>query len=75
MTMKEYTLSDVESKLNAISNISVFLTNGDCPDDIAVNLRNHLHDEIETLQGMLSFIRLYPEIKAQELEASSRESA
>ncbi|MBF4296380.1 RstC protein, partial [Vibrio anguillarum] len=33
------------------------------------------HDEIENLQGMLSFIRLYPELKVQELEASSRESA
>ncbi len=28
MTMKEYTLSDVESKLNAISNISIFLGTG-----------------------------------------------
>lgn len=71
MTMKEYTLSDVESKLNAISNISIFLGTGDCPDEIAFNLRDHMHDEIENLQGMLSFIRLYPELKAQEQQASN----
>ncbi|MBY7672745.1 RstC protein [Vibrio anguillarum] len=53
MTMKEYTLSDVVSKLNAISNISIFLGTGDCPDEIAFNLRDHMHDEIENLQGML----------------------
>ncbi|EHZ2538534.1 RstC protein [Vibrio parahaemolyticus] len=73
MTVKEYTLSDLESKLNEISNISMFLGTGDCPKEMASNLHEHMHDEIENLQGMLSFMRLYPEIKAQELAQSKLE--
>ncbi|HIF5576202.1 TPA: RstC protein [Vibrio parahaemolyticus] len=75
MTIKEYTLSDAEDKLNHIAAISMFLNSGACPTEILFNLYDHMHDEIENLQGILSFMRLYPEIKAQELEASSRESA
>ena len=74
MTVKEYTLSDLESKLNEISNISIFLGNGDCPKEMASNLHEHMHDEIENLQGMLSFMRLYPEIKAQELEQATAQN-
>lgn len=67
MTVKEYTLSDLESKLNEISNISVFLGTGDCPREIAYNLHDHMHEQIEQLQGMVSFMRLYPKLKAKEL--------
>ncbi|HCE1484563.1 RstC protein [Vibrio parahaemolyticus] len=73
MTIKEYTLSDLESKLNEISNISLFLGTGDCPKEIAFSLHDHMHEQIEQLQGMVSFMRLYPEIKAQELAESKQE--
>ncbi|MEZ8168035.1 MULTISPECIES: RstC protein [unclassified Vibrio] len=66
MTVKEYTLSDLESKLNEISNISIFLGTGDCPKEIAYNLHDHINDQIEELQGMVSFMRIYPQIQAQE---------
>ncbi|MEZ8013969.1 RstC protein [Vibrio sp. FF112] len=66
MTVKEYTLSDLESKLNEISNISIFLGTGNCPKEIAYNLHDHMNDQIEELQGMVSFMRIYPQIKAQE---------
>ncbi|RBW65974.1 RstC protein [Vibrionales bacterium C3R12] len=70
MTAKEYTLSDLESKLNEISNISIFLGTGDCPGEIASSLHSHMHDQIDQLQGMMSFMRVYPQIKAQELAES-----
>lgn len=66
MTVKEYTLSDLESKLNEISNISIFLGTGNCPKEIAYNLHDHMNDQIEELQGMVSFMRIYPQIQAQE---------
>ena len=73
MTVKEYTLSDLESKLNEISNISIFLGTGDCPKEIAYNLHDHMNDQIEGLQRMVSFMRIYPQIKAQEqLESPSK---
>ena len=67
MTVKEYTLSDAEAKLNEISNISIFLSTGDCPQEIAYNLQDHMQEQIETLQGMISYMRIYPQIKAKEL--------
>ncbi|MEL7385176.1 MAG: RstC protein [Pseudomonadota bacterium] len=73
MTVKEYTLLDAEDKLSDIANISIFLQSGACPNSICDNLRDHLHEEIENLQGMLSFMRLYPELKAQELAESKPE--
>ncbi|HDM8044644.1 TPA: RstC protein [Vibrio campbellii] len=73
MTIKEYTLSDLESKLNEISNISIFLGTGDCPREIAYELHDHMNEQIESLQGMLSFMRLYPQLKAQELAESKQE--
>lgn len=66
MTVKEYTLSDLESKLNEISNISIFLGTGDCPKEIANDLYDHMNDQIEELQGMVSVMRINPKIKAQE---------
>ncbi len=67
MNIQEYTLSDLESKVNEISNISLFLGTGDCPKEIAFNLHDHMHEQIESLQGMLSFMRHYPTLKAREL--------
>lgn len=74
MTIKEYTLSDLESKLDEISNISIFLGTGNCPKEIAFNLHDHMQNEIETLQSMMSFMRLAPQITAEsklESEASA----
>lgn len=71
MTIKEYTLEDAESKLNEIADTSLFLSSGSCPSDISSNLMDHMLDEIDTLQGILSFMRVYPELKAKELAESS----
>ncbi|EID0063028.1 RstC protein [Vibrio vulnificus] len=67
MTIKEYTLQDAEAKLNEISHIALFLSSGACPIEMAKNLNSHMLDEIETLQSILSFMRVYPELKAAEL--------
>ncbi len=75
MSNQEYKLSDLESKLNEISNISLFLSTGDCPKEIAFSLHDHMHEQIETLQGMMSHMRLYPLIKAQELAKTEHISA
>jgi hypothetical protein len=74
MTVKEYTLSDAEDKLNNIAQMSMFLQSGACPAEISLNLYDYMHEEIENLQGMLSFMRLYPELKARELAESKLES-
>ena len=66
MTAKEYTLTDLELKINEISSISMFLSTGSCPKEIAFNLQDHMQDEIENLQGMVSYMKVYPQIKAQE---------
>ena len=67
MSIREYTLTDAESKLNDIAGISLFLSAGSCPKELESKLIDHMQDEIETLQGMLSFMRIYPELKAKEL--------
>ncbi|MEZ8902614.1 MULTISPECIES: RstC protein [unclassified Vibrio] len=66
MTAKEYTLTDLEEKINEISSISMFLSMGSCPKEIAFNLQDHMQDEIENLQGMVSYMKVYPQIEAQE---------
>ncbi|MEZ8790647.1 RstC protein [Vibrio splendidus] len=66
MTAKEYTLTDLEVNINEISSISMFLSTGSCPKEIAFNLQDHMQDEIENLQGMVSYMKVYPQIKAQE---------
>lgn len=65
MTAKEYTLTDLEVKINEISNVSMFLATGSCPKEIAFNLHDHMQDEIETLQAMVSYMKVYPQIQAQ----------
>ncbi|ELV8768490.1 RstC protein [Vibrio vulnificus] len=71
MTIKEYTLQDAEAKLNEISHIALFLSSGACPIEMSKNLNSHMLDEIETLQSILSFMRVYPELKAAELPEAS----
>lgn len=66
MTAKEYTLCDAEDKLNNIAHMSMFLQSGACPSEMSVNLYDHMHDEIETLQAMLGYMKVYPQIKAEE---------
>ncbi|WP_210496907.1 RstC protein [Vibrio crassostreae] len=56
MTAKEYTLCDAEDKLNNIAHLSMFLQSGACPSEMSVNLYDHMHDEIETLQAMLGYM-------------------
>ncbi|HAT8553745.1 TPA: RstC protein, partial [Vibrio vulnificus] len=46
-------------------------SSGSCPGEMTQNLNNHMLDEIETLQGILSFMRVYPELKAAELAEAS----
>lgn len=70
MSIQEYTLMDLESKLNQISNMSLFLATGSCPDSISSELHDHLHEEVETLQSMIAFMLHYSEIKAKELVES-----
>ncbi len=57
MSLKEYTLSDLESKLDEISNVSFFLATGHCPQQIAFELQEHLQTEIELMQHMVGFMR------------------
>jgi hypothetical protein len=75
MTIQEYTLTDLEDKLTDISNVSLFLTTGACPEEIASRLHEHMHEQIENLQGMMSHMRLYPLIKAEELAKVEQISA
>ncbi len=67
MTIKEYTLTDLEDKLTDISNISLFLTTGACPDEVSYTLTDHMHQNIEKLQSMICQMKLYPLMKAREL--------
>ncbi len=75
MSFKEYTLEDAESKLNEIANIQLFLSSGSCPNEVANTLMTHMHDEIESLQNNLSFMRVYPELKSTELAGVKHEAA
>lgn len=59
----DYSLSDLELKLNEISSISLFLSTGNCPKAISYELHDHMHAEIERLQSMLCFIRLAPSVR------------
>ncbi|MFV8453315.1 hypothetical protein ACNO65_25140, partial [Vibrio campbellii] len=56
----DFSLSDLESKLNEISNISLFLGTGDCPKAISFELHDHMHHQIEQLQSMVSSMRFAP---------------
>ena len=66
MTVKEYTLTDLEVKINEISSISMFLSTGSCPKEISFNLQDHMQDEIDKLQIMVSSMKVSPKIQAQE---------
>ena len=66
MSFQEYTLTDVSDKVNDLHDISTFLNSGAYTEEIGDKLTFHMMEEIETLQSMLSFIRIYPQIKAQE---------
>ncbi|MEZ9567195.1 RstC protein [Vibrio artabrorum] len=66
MSIQEYTLTDVSDKVNDLHDMSLFLNSGSYTEEIGDKLTFHMMEEIETLQSMLSFIRIYPQIKAQE---------
>ena len=66
MSFQEYTLTDVSDKVNDLHDMSLFLNSGSYTEEIGDKLTFHMMEEIETLQSMLSFIRIYPQIKAQE---------
>ncbi|MGF1765133.1 RstC protein [Aliivibrio kagoshimensis] len=57
MTTHEYTLNDVEQKLDIISNISIFLNTESCTNEIRRTLMDHLQNEIESMQGILLFVQ------------------
>ncbi|MDD9180725.1 MULTISPECIES: RstC protein [Aliivibrio] len=71
MTVKEYTLTDLEAKINNISSISMFLRTESCPKDISISLQDHMQEEIENLQGILSFMQIYPQIINKESSTDS----
>ncbi|NAZ98735.1 RstC protein [Vibrio toranzoniae] len=74
MSFQEYTLTDVSDKVNDLHNMSTFLNSDAYTEEIGDKLTFHMLEEIETLQSMLSFIRIYPQIKAQEqLESIQKE--
>ncbi|MEZ8122757.1 RstC protein [Vibrio splendidus] len=66
MSIQEYTLTDVSDKVNDLHDMSLFLNSGSYTEEIGDKLTFHMMEEIETLQSMLSFIRIYPQIQAQE---------
>ncbi|UQV20284.1 RstC protein [Vibrio sp. J383] len=66
MSFQEYTLTDVSDKVNDLHDMSLFLNSGSYTEEIGDKLAFHMMEEIETLQSMLSFIRIYPQIQAQE---------
>ncbi|CAK3420671.1 MULTISPECIES: RstC protein [Vibrio] len=66
MSFQEYTLTDVSDKVNDLHDMSLFLNSGSYTEEIGDKLTFHMMEEIETLQSMLSFIRIYPQIQAQE---------
>ncbi|MEZ8405059.1 RstC protein [Vibrio splendidus] len=66
MSFQEYTLTDVSDKVNDLHDMSTFLNSADYTEEIGDKLTFHMMEEIETLQSMLSFIRIYPQIQAQE---------
>lgn len=66
MNLQEYTLTDVSDKVNDLHDMSLFLNSGSYTEEIGDKLTFHMMEEIETLQSMLSFIRIYPQIQAQE---------
>lgn len=54
--MNQYSLLDAKQRLDSISDIAIFVHSNACPQDIRFKLIDHLQDEIETLQFMLSFM-------------------
>lgn len=66
MTIQEYTLIDVQDTLNDISNISLFLCSGACPEQLTDPLKEHLQREIELAQIMLNQVVLLPQIKSEQ---------
>lgn len=59
----DFSLYDVELKLNEISNISLFLGTGDCPKSVSFDLHDHMHQQIESLQSIVGFIRRGPSVR------------
>ncbi|EGU42106.1 hypothetical protein [Vibrio scophthalmi] len=67
MTIREYTLLDVSDSVNELHNIALYLNSGAFTEEIADKVTFLMLERIEELQSNLSFMRLYPELKAEEL--------
>lgn len=74
MTVKEYTLTDVSDNLDGLHNMAMFINSGTYTEEIGDKILHHMLDKIEELQGVVSFMRLYPQLKAEQamnLESSN----
>ena len=67
MTVKEYTLTDVSDNLESLHDMAMFINSGSYTEQIHDLVLHCMLDRIEELQGVVSFMGLYPQIKAKEL--------
>jgi hypothetical protein len=56
---EKYTLADVSDKVNRLHSISMFLDSGAYTDDIRAGITEHLLNEIESLQGLLMYAKVF----------------
>ncbi|WP_439146435.1 hypothetical protein [Vibrio sp.] len=56
---EKYTLNDVSDSVNRLHSISMFLNSGAYTDDIRANITEHLLNEIESLQGVLTYAQVF----------------
>jgi hypothetical protein len=63
MTIKGYTLQDAEKITNDVTNMAMFINSGACDDNdqIHSDVLEAMFVKLETLQGVLSFMRIHPE--------------
>ena len=73
MTAKEYTLTDISDSLEGLHDMAMYINSGSYTEEISEKVLHLMLDRIEDLQGMVSFMRIFPEIKAQELAESKLE--
>lgn len=71
MTHKGYTLDDVESLANDISNINVFVMSGSVSNrEVIFPVMDELQSKIEQLQSAISYVRLAPSVLAEQQSKS-----
>ncbi len=55
----KYTLNDVSDSVDRLHSISMFLNSRGCTDDIRSSVTEHLLNEIESLQGVLTYAQVF----------------